>query len=567
MGQSVIITSVGVGNYQTTEYAFGAKTFTTQYAPVALAHMKGLGGWQCLLLATEEAIEMHAPAFRTQMEELAIDTTVLLIPKGKNEADLMSIVDSVIKNVSERSTAILEVTNALRHLPFVYLASLSYLVGLHDVNIEGIYYGAWELREDQGPAPILDVTSLFSLIEWYHALRKARDTGDLRGISHQLLDAKNKMFRKQESVGGLLNVCNATKEMSEVLAAGLPVEVGLTVARLSSSIDTYLSAPVGDPSVQLAVSSLRETITQWSVTTGLSSAKQKKDLPLSYEELERQLLLCEWYANKQDIPKSLQIAREWLVSYSFLQSGKTGMWLDYKARSPAEQTLKSIAYRNEHNIPQSEELKNVGNIWSKLSQLRNSYAHVGMTNDRVNVSKEQLTALLSELKKLLNTRISLSDSSRSATWLVTPMGLSPGVLYSALSHIRPEGVLVVTSPEAENSISEAISRANCPNLEVLTYVMKEPFYGFGEAKQVLSMARLSNLLSAKELVTNITGGTTAMQHVVERVAEDCRHLGMQVRTIALIDKRAVQEQRSDPWQRGELYALDQGNQVQDPALV
>lgn len=567
MEENVLITSIGVTPYQATEYSLGEKRFATKYAPIALAHMKELSGWRCLLLATEEAIEMHADSFRKQMNELGIETTVKKIPVGRDEAELMSIVDTVIKNVRRNSTAILEVTNALRHLPFVYLASLSYLVGLQEVNIEGIYYGAWELRANQGPAPVLELTSLFGLIEWYHALQKARDTGDLRGVSHQLLDTKNKMFRKQESVGGLLNVCNATKEMSEVLAAGLPVEVGLTVARLSSSIETYLSAPVGDPSVQLAVSSLRETIAQWAITTNLTVTKHKKDLQLSYEELERQLLLCEWYANKQDIPKSLQIAREWLVSYCFLQSGKTGMWLDYKARSPAEQTLKSIAYRNEQNIPQSAELTQVGSIWSKLSQMRNSYAHVGMTKDRVSVSKEKLVALLAELKNLLNSRVALFDSSRSDTWLVTPLGLSPGVLYSALTHIHPEGVLVVTSPAAEGTISEAISRAGCPNLEVVTYEMEEPFYGFGEGKQVLSKSRSSNLFMAKELVINITGGTTAMQHVVERVGEDCRHLGLRVRRIALVDKRTIQEQRSDPWQLGELYALDQVESSQESALV
>lgn len=556
--RKLIITSVGTLKYALTEYSLNGKSFASEFAPAALANLRALEGYHCLLVATRKSLECNADLFVEQMAKQNVMTEVLEIPPGKDEKELIEIVSLLMERIPRQSSVILEVTNALRHLPFVYLAALSYLVGLQDVSIEGIYYGAFEMKEGTSPAPIIDVTSLFNLIEWYHALQKAKETGDLRGVSNQLSAEKKRLFHAGVPAGDLGPVSSGTRDLSVALAAGLPIETGLAVSKLTASVDTYLNAPVGSPAVKLAVGSLRETMAQWSsngdcIVQGL---KKKQDFTLSSQELDRQLALCEWYAEKQDFPKVLQIAREWLVSYTFLNAAAPGGWLDHKYRMPVERKLGALAYRNEQKLVQDPTLTSLGKIWDKISQLRNNYAHAGMTTNVVGVTREQLASLLSECRNLLSTEVRFGQSTGSGTWLVTPLGLSPGVLYSALTHVKPNGVLVVTSTEAEIRIEEALSRSACEDIQSVTYKMKDPFYGFSEASEILSAEMMVSLLASEEVVVNITGGTTAMQYVVERLADKCRRIGIKVRTIALVDKRPVEQQRNDPWQRGEVYELD-----------
>lgn len=58
------------------------------------------------------------------------------------------------------------------------------------------------------------------------------------------------------------------------------------------------------------------------------------------------------------------------------------------------------------------------------------------------------------------------------------------------------------------------------------------------------------------MVVNITGGTTAMQHIVQQVAAFAAELGRPVRRAALVDRRLPQEQREEQYVPGELIRLD-----------
>jgi len=64
------------------------------------------------------------------------------------------------------------------------------------------------------------------------------------------------------------------------------------------------------------------------------------------------------------------------------------------------------------------------------------------------------------------------------------------------------------------------------------------------------------IIQADEVVVNITGGTTAMQHIVQQIAALAAELGRSVRRVALVDRRLPQEQREEPYVPGELIRLD-----------
>jgi hypothetical protein len=76
--------------------------------------------------------------------------------------------------VAAGAVLVLNVTFALRHLLCVYLAALVHLVRLQGARLEGIYYDAFELHAADGATPVLDVTALLGLVEWYHALERRR---------------------------------------------------------------------------------------------------------------------------------------------------------------------------------------------------------------------------------------------------------------------------------------------------------------------------------------------------------------------------------------------------------
>jgi hypothetical protein len=138
--------------------------------------------------------------------------------------------------------------------------------------------------------------------------------------------------------------------------------------------------------------------------------------------------------------------------------------------------------------------------------------------------------------------------------LVSPLGLSKGLLYSALYHIRPGSLLVISSPDAATCLDEILEKAGwCGNRMIR--LMRDPHAGFNELG-LFSKDILPVMIQADEVVVNITGGTTAMQHIAQQIAGYAEELGRLVRRVALVDRRSPQEQRDDPYVPGEMIRLD-----------
>jgi hypothetical protein len=87
--------------------------------------------------------------------------------------------------------------------------------------------------------------------------------------------------------------------------------------------------------------------------------------------------------------------------------------------------------------------------------------------------------------------------------------------------------------------------------------MADPVGGTTEIDRVVSDAR-PHLLEGPEVLVNLTGGTTLMGLVVERIALEAAKLGRPVRRFGLIDRRLREEQLREPYVAAEPYWLDPG---------
>jgi hypothetical protein len=137
--------------------------------------------------------------------------------------------------------------------------------------------------------------------------------------------------------------------------------------------------------------------------------------------------------------------------------------------------------------------------------------------------------------------------------LVSPLGLSRGLLYSALRLVPADRCLVIGSQRSLAALDEIRDRAEYPG-EIITYTMRDPFTGFTEIPEMLDRV-MPTVTAAAQVVVNVTGGTTAQQCAVQAIAKKAKK-NRPLRQIALVDRRDPQEQRNEPYVVGESIALD-----------
>lgn len=549
-----LICSIGAGEYSEATYCLDGGVCATRFAPVALAHLRKLQGGKASILVTPKARREWYEILAAELREAGLAPEPVEVPEGRTREEFLRTIHCLVDSVRRGETVVLDVTFALRHLPFVYLAALTYLTAYREVNIQGIYYGAFHLKHPEtGEAPILDLTGLFGLTQWYHAVQSVRESGDLRPIARLLEEDVARIFRQGATCEDLSRAKNAVKRLAPALSAGLPLEIGLEAREVAARLRRLREGDARNELAALSLKTLEEFLEQWSLPAEASS---KKNVVLSTEELRRELALASWFAERGDVPKTLLLLREWLVSWLLLHRDQLNRWLDRNSRRPVEEYLNGLARRARHRVATAAEEK-VAALWQQVADVRNSYAHVGMRAEVNLASQSVVNEILEQCRLLLERGVGLQISGPpSRTVLATPLGLSPGVLYSAARHIRPDGFLVITSVQGRQSILEALTTADVTAKTVLVRELADPMTGFQEAGALIDDEVRRYLVEAGDVVVNLTGGTTVIQYVVERVANEARELGVPVRRVAVVDRRSPEEQRADPYVLGELVELD-----------
>lgn len=551
-GERLLLCSVGAGNYAETGYRLGADAWRTRFAPVALARLGGLAGARCLVLVTAEARAKWLDAFAAEMRDAGLDVDPLDVPLGRSEAEVLDIFARIAGAVPEGARVTLDVTFALRHLPFVYLASLAYLVGQRGVAVDGIFYGAFEVADADGTRPILDITSLFELLRWYQALEDFRNSGDATSLSRQFKDERERLRGLGWAGKEMRNTGSHIEKLSRALTAGLPLEAGRAAFNLVN--ETKRIDAAGVPEVlRLSVASLRELAKTFAVERETGKAA----LALNEAELERQRRLVRWYAGRGDAPRALLLLREWMVSVAVLGRRDADRWLDFQAaRRPAEWFFGGLLKRVELGVASARE-KKVGRVWKEIADARNQFAHAGMRKDDVDAG----SAVAQLVERCVEARADVEALAAAAPaprrLLLTGLGMSPGAVATALACAEPDAVLVVTSAAAEAGLAAAIEHSGRSGIEHRVLRLEDAYGDFDAAGRFATdRDLLVSFATAGELVANLTGGTSAMQFVVEKLASTADRMGVRVRRCLLVDRRTPEEQRAEPWVRGELVWLD-----------
>jgi len=134
--------------------------------------------------------------------------------------------------------------------------------------------------------------------------------------------------------------------------------------------------------------------------------------------------------------------------------------------------------------------------------------------------------------------------------LFSPLGLSPGSLFTAIVHTKPDRVVVVSSREGAKFVPEIVNKAEeaiDKKLAVEVHTVSDPFTGFHDGRR---LAKSLVGLSGDENIANIAGGTTVLQDAVQHLA---RLIG--AREVAVVDRRPPDEQKRNPYVVGELIEV------------
>ncbi|MBE3577810.1 MAG: TIGR02221 family CRISPR-associated protein [Limnochordales bacterium] len=563
-----LLTSPGVRLIETT-YTLNGSVARAKLSPVALLKLlpEEKRPQQVLALVTEEA---GKEALGYLEEEAGAPVVSVAIPEGTSPGEIWEILARILAAVPPGIRLTLDITHGFRSLPFVYLTAALFLTSLRDVRIEGVYYGMLEAGEKDGARPLVDLSVVLNLAEWFYATRMFRETGQ----AHDLVRLLSMQLTRS---GAGKQLILALAEFTWDYTSGLPLELGQAaeeICRVGTKVEEpVLHVPAGEELLRAIIQAAEPFRL---VAAGGAAYQNKKEIALDLSELKRQARLIDLYLERGQFATATQLIREWMVSRVLLEEsngdgpdrGCRG-WLDYRpTRASAEARLNVLTCVPSALLTPAQ--ARIRDWWQRLGNARNEVAHCGFRRQPVDVAKQlaDVVRVWQQVREHIedgdfwNVRVRTGDG----ILLVSPVGHSAGALYTALKKVQPRWLLPIVSRETAARIGEICAAAGFAGETLPPLVMNDPYLGYDEIRSLVANRQYEKqvapelagkLVNGSEIIVNLTGGTTVMQQLAQKVADVARNkLGLKTRTVAVVDRRCRQEQESNPYVEGELVWLD-----------
>ena len=319
------------------------------------------------------------------------------IPTGNDTAQMWQIFTIITEHIERGDRVIFDITHGLRSLPFLVFLFAAYLKTAKQVIIEAIYYGAFDLKsENNGLAPIIDLSEFVYMIDWIAASNQFVETGDARQLSKLLNPHSDNSGANKKAAESLFNV-----SLASLLCR--PLELGYQADALVNDLE---EAEKQQPNLVVPFEMLRQQVNQ---TFSSFVGNLDRDAQAA---LQAQFHLIKWYHTNNRLIEAMTLAREWLlaaVNYKLegtvdIDSRHTRedindtLWEISQNRPPKELTDSG---KKIHKWPDKRLLITV---WNKVRTVRNTLDHAGYERHAPNASKivvsaNQAITSLSQLAK------------------------------------------------------------------------------------------------------------------------------------------------------------------------
>lgn len=381
------ITFLGTGNYEKTIYTFeGKRANPTRVFPKVLCEF--FEPDELLIVVTKQAKDKWLDELTKEIQPFQIKMTVIDIPEGHQPEDLWTIFDLLTKNLNEGDEVIFDITHSFRTLPFLSFLAANYLQTAKNVNIKGIYYGAFEAGQmsDNSAlkiAPVFDLTPFLELSHWITATDKFISTGNARELGG-LLKEIHRRERSQPQPNSqmptvLQNIGNSIGELSDAMIVNRPQEIAEKANKFQRLVQG-----------EKVVMESERFAKPFAV---LLERVGKEFEPFADFSLVSQRELIDWYLKHGQIVQSVSLMREWLVSLVcekcscdlFSRDGRKHAEdilnhlasLNIPEKESASRSLSTEAEILKNKFNSFSESHNVVKIWSEIVDLRNDVLHFG----------------------------------------------------------------------------------------------------------------------------------------------------------------------------------------------
>jgi|GEM_PF-5605964 len=358
---NIVVGALGVQNYTSTRYG-NAPDLATGFFIVALTHE--VKPDKVVVLLTPEARKKNWPQLKEELH--AISQAEIIegaIVNGATDTEIWDNFDTLARCLQPGDVVSFDITNAFRSLSIVFASAITYLCQANNVQLAGIYYGAFEAIQDN-IVPVFQLDLFKKLTDLTSAVGAFQRTGDIAALVTEFPD--------------LGPSGNQLTDLFSQLAFTLDAGHVMQFMHNAAQIPERITAFEADLPLPTPFQDLLTIIAKEFAPFAFTEAQSKADIP---GLLQRMLILIDWCFKRNRFSITTFLASEWLTSYAMCRNGKISEIFVYQKRNKF--TSDSFA-----PSPKGKVSRQIQECWQVIHASRNAMAHAGFPNERETASTE-----------------------------------------------------------------------------------------------------------------------------------------------------------------------------------
>jgi CRISPR-associated Csx2 family protein len=121
----------------------------------------------------------HLAKLRPLLEKYwGLDVHLHLIEDRLEDATQAALLQVMAQEVQAGDKVNLDITHGYRFLPMMSLVAALYLQNIRKAEVEGLYYGAMDMRDENNISPVHELGGLLTMMDWIQALSAYEHSGD-----------------------------------------------------------------------------------------------------------------------------------------------------------------------------------------------------------------------------------------------------------------------------------------------------------------------------------------------------------------------------------------------------
>lgn len=359
----------GVYEYKQTKYEYGGRVVETCYFPYAVKEFTT--PVKLAVIMTETASGAHSERLQEKCEYESI-----IIPEGKTEKEIWDIFGKIADYVPENEEVILDITHGFRSQPVILLACLIYLKALKNVKLLKILYAAFEARDENNITPVFDLKPFLDLMDWSYGVYEFVNNGNSKEFKNLLINAHRNSY-----------LSNNAEKAKKLLSAGTILEEftnALSLINIKEALRASAEYKFFIPQITNDTENISEAkpfnLLLDKIANKLESVGEQYNENKNEEFIKSNLEIIKWYLETEQYPQAITLMNECFITFHCVKNGVNVY--DRNEREVESKYLGSlIPNHREENKNYSDFEKMTGELWNKLSELRNKVNHAFMRKE------------------------------------------------------------------------------------------------------------------------------------------------------------------------------------------